>query len=51
MPAGGARRLLSCPIEKPTLDAADRSAIAAHFVDEVARLRGFTGQRFAGWLL
>lgn len=43
------RRGLAREIDRPTLDAALRARLQAHFAPEVARLRQLTGKSFAGW--
>lgn len=43
------RRGLAREIDRPTLDAALRTRLQAHFAPEVARLRQLTGKSFAGW--
>jgi hypothetical protein len=43
------RRGLAREIARPTLDAALRTRLQAHFAPEVARLRQLTGKSFAGW--
>jgi hypothetical protein len=43
------RRALSTPVREPALDAGARERLAAYYAADVARLREFTGQAFAGW--